>query len=172
MADGLAITGAEWFSQVVIPFVLVFTLFFAILEKSKILGEKKHQLNSIISLSMGLIIVGVGVTRDMINDIIPVVAVVAIVIFVFMLLVGFTAGKEGALIQDGGLNKTLQIVIGIIVGIVLISTILWSSGKIPVLSQFFKSDGNAPVFQSIVFLIITAVVVAILFTSTKGDKKE
>jgi hypothetical protein len=172
MADGLAITGAEWFSQVVIPFILVFTLFFAILEKSKILGEKKHQLNSIISLSMGLIIVGVGVTRDMINDIIPVVAVVAIIIFVFMLLVGFTAGKEGALVQDGGLNKTLQIVIGIMVGIVLISTILWSSGKIPVLSAFFHSDGNAPVFQSIVFLIIVAVVVAILFTSTKGDKKE
>jgi hypothetical protein len=167
-----SIIGFEWFSQVILPFVLVFTLIFAILEKSRILGEGKHQINSIISLVMGLLIIGVGVARDMINDIIPVIAVVAVIIFVFMLLVGFTAGKEGALIREGGLNKSLQIVIGIIVAIVLIITLLWSSGKIPQLKEFFQNPQTAPIFQSIIFLIVTAAVIAILFTSTKGEKKE
>lgn len=168
----VGIIGIEWFSQVILPFILVFTLIFAILEKSKILGEGKHQINSIISLVIGLLIIGVGVARDMINDIIPVIAVVAVIIFVFMLLVGFTAGKEGALIREGGLNKPLQIVIGIIVGIVLISTLLWSSGKIPQLAAFFRNPETAPLFQSAIFLIITAAIVAILFTSTKSEKKE
>lgn len=164
--------GFEWFAQVVLPFILVFALTFAILEKSRILGEGKHQVNSIISLVMGLIIVGTAVTRDMINDIIPVIAVVAVVIFVFMLLVGFTAGKEGGLIKEGGLNRPIQITIAIIVTIVLIVTLLWSSGKVPQLAGFFKNPDTAPIFQSIVFIIITAAIAAILFTSgKKGDEK-
>lgn len=168
----VGIIGIEWFSQVILPFILVFTLIFAILEKSKILGEGKHQVNSIISLVIGLLIIGVGVARDMINDIIPVIAVVAVIIFVFMLLLGVTAGKEGALIREGGLNKPLQITVGILVGIVLIITLLWSSGKIPQLASFFKNPETAPIFQSVVFLIITAAVAAILFTSGKSEKKE
>ncbi len=168
----LGIVGIEWISQVVLPFVLVFTLIFAILEKSKILGSEKHQVNSLIALVMGLLIIGVSAAKDMINDIIPVIAVVAVIIFVFMLLVGFTAGKEGALIRDGGLNKPLQIIIGIIVAIILIVTILSSSGKVPQLASFFKSPDTAPIFQSIIFLIITAAVAAILFSSSKGEKKE
>jgi hypothetical protein len=172
MATGLGIIGIEWLNQVVLPFVLVFTLLFAILEKSKVLGEDKHQVNSIISLVMGLLIIGVGVAKDMINDIIPVVAVVAVIIFVFMLLLGFTAGKDGALIKDGALNRPLQVTVGILVTIVLIVTILTSSGKVPQLASFFKNPETAPIFQSIIFIIIVVAVAAILFTTGRDDKKE
>lgn len=172
MADTVGILGIGWLSQVLLPFILVFVLFFAILKKSKILGEGSNQINSIISLAMALLIVGVGVARDMINDLVPVVAVIAVIIFVFMLLVGFTAGKEGALIREGGLNRPLQITIGILVAIVLIVTILSSSGKIPQLEGFFKNPETAPFFKSIIFVVVIAAIVIILFINTKDEKKD
>ena len=38
--------------EVLLPFLLVFTLVFAVLDRTKLLGEGKRQINAIISLAM------------------------------------------------------------------------------------------------------------------------
>ena len=48
------------FVETILPFLLVFTLVFAILEKTKILGDGKRQIDAIVALVIGLIFVAFG----------------------------------------------------------------------------------------------------------------
>lgn len=162
----LGIMGSEWFTQVILPFLLVFTLIFALLEKSKILGEGKRQINSIISLVMALILIGVPLARGIITRIVPIIAVLSVLILLFMLILGFVgATKEGAL------SPALRITIGIISAIVLIIGILWSAGWLSSLMTWAKQPGSSTVWQSVIFLIIIITVVAVALKSSDTKKE-
>ena len=81
------------FIEYILPFVLIFTLVFAILEKTKVLGDGKKQINAIVAAISGLILLGFETFRDVITGIVPYAVVAMIVIFVFLLLYGFLGGK-------------------------------------------------------------------------------
>ena len=169
MAEELGIFGSVFFSQIILPFILVFTLVFAILEKSKVLGEGKKQINSIISLVIGLLLVGVEPARAVILDIVPVLAVVAVIILVFMILYGFVGGTE----DRGVLNKPLQITVGIIAVIVIIITLLTSTGFLDKILEKVKLPGSSEIVQSSVMLIVIVVllIVALVSGGKKGESK-
>jgi hypothetical protein len=161
----LGIFGAEFFTQVILPFILVFTLVYAILEKSKILGEGKHQINSIIALVIGLILIGVPLARGVITDIVPIIAVLAVIILVFMLIFGFVGGTG----KEGNLNKGLKITIGIITGIVLIIAVLWSTGWLETIVSAAKQPESQGIWQSVIFIII---IIAVMAVALSGKSKE
>ena len=164
MATELGILGYPWFSSILLPFLLVFVLLFAILEKSKIFGEEKTQTNSLISLVMALILVGVPIARKAITDIVPIVGVVAVILLVFMIILGF-AGYT----QDGNINKSLQITIAILMGLTLIVGLLWSLGLIPKITDYFQTPTASPVWQSIAFIIVIIVLLVVMI-KTSGEK--
>ena len=64
MADPIFIS--PYFLDYILPFVLVFTLIFAILQKTKILGEGKKQIDAIIGLVVGFILIAVPFARNII----------------------------------------------------------------------------------------------------------
>lgn len=163
---GFGVLGAEWFNQIVIPFVLVFTLFFAILEKSKILGEGKHQINSIVSLAIALILISVPPARFVILQVVPIIAVLAIVILAFMIILGFVGGIE----KEGTLNKGLIAVIGIIAAIAIIVTVLWSTGWLNKVIEMAKKDELGGLWQSLG--MITVIVVVMIIALKSGGKKD
>ena len=82
------------FTDIILPFLLVFTLVFAILDKSKLLGEGKRQINAIMSLVIGLILIGFPFAMEIIVKLIPFLAVSLVILFVFMLLFGFISSKK------------------------------------------------------------------------------
>jgi cytochrome bd-type quinol oxidase subunit 2 len=167
MPAGLGIFGIEWFTQIILPFILVFVLLFAILEKSKILGEDKTQINSILSLVLALIIIGVPVARKTITDVIPVIAVLAVILLLFMLIVGFVGYT-----QEGKLNRPLQIITAIIVFIVLVVVLLVSTGAISYLKNISKETWAGSLFQSLVFIIIIVIVLGIVLREGKSKEEE
>jgi len=113
------------FMEYILPFLLVFTLTFAILDKTKLLGEGKRQINAIISLVIGIILIGFPYAQGVIVKLIPFLAVSLVILFVFMLLYGFLAGtKEGHVLPKG-----IKIALGIIVGLGVIVAVLWATGS-------------------------------------------
>ena len=42
-------------TDVMLPFLLIFTIMFAVLQKTRILGEEKRQINMVVSLVFGAI---------------------------------------------------------------------------------------------------------------------
>ncbi len=154
--------------QIILPFLLVFTLIFAILEKTEVLGKEKRQVNAIIGLVVGLILIAFPIARNIIIQLMPFLAVVAVILLVFMLLYAFASGKK-----ENPLNKGLTIVFGIIIGIALIIMIIYASGKWDWFSNtFFKGSTGGSVFLNIlVIAVIAGAIIAVMKGNPSGSGK-
>lgn len=84
-------------TDVLLPFLLIFTILFAVLQKSKLLGADKKNFNIILALIISLLVVIPHITNSypenadvvqIINQSIPNVAVVIVAILMVLLLMG------------------------------------------------------------------------------------
>jgi len=71
--------------EIIPAFLLIFVLIFAILQKSKILGSDKKQIDALIALAIALIFITVPVTRGIVVNLMPWLAVGVTVILVFLI---------------------------------------------------------------------------------------
>ena len=77
-----------------LPFLLIFFIVFAILEKTKVLGEGKTQLNALTAFVLGLVFVGAVFPKEVVNNMVLFLTVAMVVVFVTLLLWGFATGGE------------------------------------------------------------------------------
>jgi len=161
MAD--TILSSPFVVETLLPFLLVFTVLFAILQKSEILGKDKRQIDAIVSLVVGLIVVSVGQASNIITGLMPVLAVALIVLLVFMILVGSVAGGK---LELGSKIKTT---VGILAAITIVVALLYNTGFWVFLRDLFSGLGT-DVITNIVFIIaiIAAVAVVIGFSGKGG----
>lgn len=98
MQDVLLIFNNLGLTDVILPFILIFTVIYAILEKSKILGQKK-QYNVAISLVISLIPVMSHITGrgpdviTIINNALPGIALWIVMFIAILLLIGLGGGN-------------------------------------------------------------------------------
>jgi hypothetical protein len=144
------------FSQFLLPFLLVFFIVFAILERTRLFGEGKKQLNALTSFVIGLIFVGAVYPKLVVGNMILFLTVALICVFVVLLLWGFIFGdKEGF-----KLEKWMKWVLGIIVGIAFIWAILWATGWTAQVSSVFS--GSSAIWTNIAFVVVIAIALALV----------
>lgn len=89
--EGFGLTDA------LLPFLLIFTLMFAVLQKVKIFGKDKKNINVIISVIMGLLVIIPHITGryppgkdivEIINSAIPTVSLIVVAILMVLILLG------------------------------------------------------------------------------------
>ena len=169
MVDYSAGTGTVFsnpYAQLILSFLLVFTLVFAVLQKSKILGEGKKQIDALIALAVGLIVISVGYATDIITRIIPFLGVSLVIILVFMLLLGIFF-KEGSFDIPSG----LKIAFGIMVFIGVVIAVVAVTGSYGYIRDLFV--GNTSLIANIIMIIVVigAVALAVGFGGGKSEKK-
>ena len=150
-----------FFTEMLLPFLLVFVVIFAILQKSKILGEGKAQIDSLVAMVIGLILIGVKQPREIIVGIMPWMAVGVAVILVFLIMYGLVAGD---------LSKApdwMKITFGILAGLFTIGVVVYITGFYNVLGDWV-SEGTSGVWSNVimVILVVGAMIVAV-FTGKK-----
>jgi hypothetical protein len=159
------------FLDVVLPFILVFTIIFATLQKTKILGDNKKNYNVVVAMVMGAAIIFPHVTGayvgmigfdpvDVINQSLPKVSIIAVAIIMMLLLVG-VFGNE---VDFAGTRLSGWIVILAFVAVAIIfgSAVGWFN--MPMWLNFLM-DGQ---IQSLVIMIL--VFGLIIYFVTKDDK--
>lgn len=113
--------------DVILPFLLVFTIVFAILEKTKILGTEKigdkevtkKNLNSMVALSIAFLVIASTKLVAIVNEVMANVVLLLILAICFLLLVGvFFGSKEFTLEKYPNWIKFFMILM--FIGIVLI----------------------------------------------------
>jgi hypothetical protein len=148
-------------TDVLLPFLLIFTLVFAVLQKSKILGMDKDghphkKFNVTISLIMALGVVIPHITNsypynadvvDIINRALPNVSLVVVAIVMFMLLVGIW-GKE--LNVAGSALSVWVTILSIIAILVIFAVAAGWMGDMPYWLRFLED----PETQALVIIII------------------
>jgi hypothetical protein len=154
---------SSFFTTLILPFVLVFTLLFAILQKTKVLGDGKKQIDAIISLVIGLILIAFPYPRDIIVGLMPFLAVGVVILFVFMIFYGLANEK----VQ---MESWLKWIFVGLFGIGLIAVLIYLSGYWDNLYDFFFNRGSSSQLgiNILLIVIIAAAVVAVL----KGEKAE
>jgi hypothetical protein len=162
MADSTTIFSHPWFLEIILPFLLVFTIIFAILDKSKMLGDDKRQINAIVSLVIALIFIAFPFEKSIIVKLSLFLVVCVFIIFVFMLIYGFiSAKKEGDMLDRG-----LKIALGIIFGIAVIVAVLWITGAWERIYTWVQAEGYAEnIILNIFILAIIGGAIAIVLSS-------
>ncbi|MBN2052097.1 hypothetical protein JW756_01220 [Candidatus Woesearchaeota archaeon] len=158
-------------TDVLLPFILVFTIVFATMQKTKILGEGKKNFNVIIALVMGLgVVIPHVVGRypfnfdpvDVINTALPQVSIILVAILMLLLIIG-VFGNE---IDFAGTPLSGWIVIIAIIAVVGIfgSSVGWF--RLPLWLLFLQD----PELQALIVMILIFGI--IIYFITKEDKKE
>lgn len=154
--------------NIVLPFLLVFTIVFAFLQKTKILGVQKNskrpqaKFNAVIALIMGILAVQQQWLTDMFQVALPEVAVTIIGILMFFILISmFTGGSVG--IPKSGFIKWIIMIFAVgSVGYYFLSQIY---GYFPDLS--FITDN----IQTIIIIGVFALIIFFIVGEDNPDKK-
>ena len=154
-----------FFTEMLLPFLLVFVVVFAILQKSKILGDGKAQIDAMVSLVIGLLLIGLPQPRNIIVGIMPWMAVGVAVILVFLILYGFVAGDLSEA------KPWMKVTFGILAGIFTIVIVLYVSGLGNIILDWFSGAGSSDIWVNavMILLIIGAMAVAIMSGRKKSD---
>ena len=154
---------APFFLDYILPFVLVFTLIFAVLQKTKVLGEGKKQIDAIIGLIIGIILIAFPFARSIVVNLMPFLAVSVTVLLVFMLMYGFVYGKED---MRGGLKITLLIISSLaLITVLLIITGAWDYLH----DMMFNNPEGGQIWINILLIVVMAgAVIAVVAGKDSG----
>jgi len=156
---------SPYFIDLVLPFILVFTLIFAILQKTQLLGEGKKQIDAMIGLVVGLILIAFPGPRSIVVLLMPFLAVSAVILLVFMLLYGFILGKKDGEI----LSRGWQITLGAILALALITFLLIISGYWDIVYNYFFGSNYAQIWANIILLVAIAVAIIAVLWGERGS---
>lgn len=166
MANGTGtILASPFFVDIVLPFILVFVVVFAILQKSKILGDGKKQIDAIVSLVIALIVISFGYATGIIISLMPFLAVSAVIILVFLILYSMIF-KEG----DFQVNKGLKIAFGILIGLALIIAVMIATGAWEYVKEswFYGGADSSAIFTNVIFVVVIIIALVVVLIPVKG----
>jgi len=161
------------FTRFALPFLLIFFIVFGILEKTKLFGPDKKQLNAFIAFVIGLILVGATSPTLTISNLILFLTVAIVVLFVALLLWGFVAGEKGLEFEKA--PKALKWFIGIVIVVAVVIALLWALGTevtiFGTVSNFlFKSDWSKSFWTNLSFVAVIIIALVLVLRKTKEGK--
>ena len=149
----------EILTKFVYPFLLIFFIIFAVLEKTKVLGDDKKQLNALVSFVIGLIFVGAVFPKLVVSNMILFLTVALVVMFVVLLLWGFVASGE----KGFELSKGLKTFLIIILGIAVVIAVFWAVGIGGGFFSFlFNSSWSSAFLTNFLFIVVIAAALALV----------
>lgn len=140
--------------NVILPFLLIFVVGFAILRKTKVLGENKFA-DVLVAMIIAFLFVAVPQVVGVTLRLIPIISVFIVIILCYYLIFGFLE-----------IHKTTGILIalGIIFGLAFIGSVLWAIGVLE------KIIVNEKIIGTIIMIIVLGGAVALVF-AIGGSKK-
>src|SRR3989344_4712555 len=150
--------------EIALPFLLIFTIVFAMLQKSKILGPKAKNFNVVIALVIGILVVRNEKLVALLNSFLPNVSMF-IVIFLMLLLLIAVFLKED---YKGWGNNIMAVA-----GIFSVLAIIWSL-SVDYIGDRFQLPGWLTNLDSRTksMIIFVAIFVIIIWLVTKEDKEK
>ncbi|MBR9705562.1 hypothetical protein GOV14_00865 [Candidatus Pacearchaeota archaeon] len=158
------------FLKYILPFALVFTLVFAILQKTEVLGKGKKQVDAIIALIVGLILISFPFARDIIVKLMPFLAVAVVLLLIFMMFYSFAHGQNE-------LHKWVKIVVIVLFTVGLVAMLLYITVGLDKIYEwtFGGKHGGTIAVNILIILVLAGAVIAVLKGaggSTSKEKKE
>lgn len=165
MAD--TILASDFAVQIVYPFLLVFVIIFAILQRSEILGKGKKQIDALVALAIALIVVTVGWATNIITILMPFLAIAVVVLLVLFILMGFVS--QG----DFEIPEKLKYALWAVAFIFVIIIVIFATGQWPIVRDFLFKNQYVDNFWGnfLLIAIIAGAIAAVLFGGKGGESE-
>ncbi len=159
--------------DVILPFLLIFTIVFGILEKTRIFGVDeidgkqyaKKNLNSMVAFVIAFFVIAAKEVVAVIQTSLPLVALLLLIVFSFLLLAGsFMADKEFSFENNPFWKWTLTV--SMFVGIVGI--FLYAIGWLDLILEFIK-QGASPEIRGAAILVVVTLATIVYIVGWKKD---
>lgn len=166
------------FYDVFLPFILVYAVVFAILEKSKIFSsadtdsKQVKNVNAIIAFVFGVFVVASIQTVKFIESFVMYGVLFIVFILVVLIVLGFIFGEDYMKLlkdDDGKLRKGLAFTIAGIVVLISVGVLFSLLGVWDIIAGWFDAEFDSDWISSV---IIIALIIGTLVWITKGDSKE
>ncbi len=152
--------------DVLLPFLLVFAIIFAVLEKTAILGKDKTNINVIVSVVIGLLLIVQRGIVELINLFLPRVSLIIVVVLMGLLVIAMVAGKE----FKGLKGPVLGIAIIIILVSLIIALVAPASGT-PGGAAWLSEADKQTLISIGVPLLILVLTIGLITSKPKKEKK-
>jgi hypothetical protein len=171
LEEFIRIMDAWGLTDVMLPFLLIFVVIFALMAKARILGEDKKKYNLVVALVIALLVViphvldlypPGGDVVDIMNTALPQVSLIAVAIIMLLILIGLFGGE--AKWMGSSLSGWIAIVAFIIILIIFGGAAGWWGTW-----NWFYDLFGAETVAIIVMILIFAVIV---WWITRGEGKE
>lgn len=162
MADATIIVNYSIVSDFILPFLLSFFIIFAILERTKLFGEGKKQIDASIAFIIGLIFVTAVYPKLVVSNLILFLTVAIVSIFVILLIWGFIFGEK-----ESKFSKGLIVGLGVVATIVFIGAIIWATGLYQSFGSLFSGNTGSTIITNAIFLIVIGIALALVLIGTK-----
>ncbi|RLG12476.1 hypothetical protein DRN73_02370 [Candidatus Pacearchaeota archaeon] len=154
------------FTRFAFPFLLVFFILFAVLEKTNLFGKDKKQLNALVSFVIGLIFVTFAHPVDVVSNLVLFLTVALVIVFITLLIWGFLLGEVKI---EGALKSGL-------IGVLIISVtlaVLWAVGSIdPVITWFQNQNWGGAFWTNVFFIVMISIAISFILKGTSASKSE
>lgn len=151
-------------TKFILPFLLVFFIVFAVLQKTKLLGDGKKQLDALVSFVIGLIFVGAVFPKLVVGNLILFMTVSLVIVFVILILWGFATGGEAKIESKG-----MKWIAGIVLVVAVIIAVLWATGYAQEVSDLlFSQNWSNTFWTSVSFIVVIAVALAMILKGNSG----
>lgn len=168
---GDTILSSPIFVETILPFLLVFTIVFAVLQKSKLFGDGKKQIDAIVALVVGVLVVSFAGATGIILQMTVFLAVSLVVILVLLILLGAFAEEGKFWGKEGMFPNALKYIAMIVVILAVVIAATYVTGFWEYLYDWVYLGGtSSSTFINVVFFIIIAAAVAAVLVSS-GKKK-
>ena len=170
--------------DVILPFLLVFSITFAILEKTKIFGTIKtddgeftrKSYNSIVAFCLGFMVVASTQLVAIINVGLARVAVIMVAFVSFMITIGVFYGENDNIFGDEGVKKIRPFIVGltfVAMILIMLSVIQTSEGLswLEIMYGFIVDNWDSTAVGSVILLGFLVGFMAWITKTPKGDSK-
>jgi hypothetical protein len=150
-SEALQFFGDIGLFDVVLPFLLVFTIVFGVLEKSNVLGKDKKNLNAMVAFCTGFFVVASAQLVALISEFVAYSALVLVILIMFMILYGSLHSEqtEGIALEDGWL-KFFTVLVVISLAFIFLNATGW---LIPAW-DFVSSGWNQQIVGTVALLLV------------------
>jgi hypothetical protein len=157
--------------DVVLPFLLIFSLMYAMLEKTRVFGMEGHgdhattrkNLNAMVAFCTSFLVVASSQLVSVINDTIAKTMVLMVASVLFMVVVG-TFSQDKELYLDGAWRKAFM---GVSLAAILL-ILFYNLGWLQFIWMYSAQNLNGPVVGSFGLLIIVLAFMAYITGSSSG----
>jgi len=168
--------------DIVLPFLLTFTIVFAIFEKTKILGVDKinkveytkKNLNSLVAFCVAFFVIASSQIVQILNTALAQVVILLIVVVFYMILIGvFFENGENVFFDKKSPWRT-GFMVALLIGILLIFLNAIPVGKTTAIGyayEFLKLNISTGFVSAIILLVFIALVMGFVMSDNKPKKK-